>query len=244
MQTIVGCCGFASPAATYIAMQRGDTVVDGLLRALALETSADNVDAMQAILILMADHELSPGTLSARVVASGGGTLHSCIAGALCTSSGVEVGRVYDRVADLLGNSRSAAMLTRRAQRLLQQGLAVPGFTHPLYPKGDPRAVHLLDIARTRRRQSPHSRAVLAFIEEMRANAGLYPRQELAIVLLTNMMGLMAPLPTAIFALARIAGWVAHVIEQRERGSLLRPRARYEPPGYIDSTFKIDPKTR
>ncbi|CAN5577241.1 citrate synthase family protein [soil metagenome] len=250
MQTIVGCCGFAGPAGGYVPMQRGDTVARGLMRALSIDATADNTLAFEAILILMADHELSPGTLSARVVASGGGTLHSCLAAALCTSSGVEVGRVYDRVADLLGKARSASVLSRRANAMLQQGLAVPGFNHPLYPKGDPRAVQLLGIARRRPDQTAESRAVFGFIDEMRATAGLTPRQELAIVLLMRTMGLSAPVPTAVFALARMAGWVAHVLEQRERGTLLRPRARFEHAEAgvqvdahvdVDSTFKIEP---
>jgi citrate synthase len=105
MQTVVACCGFVGPAQTLRPMQRGESVVEGLMHALAMPATAENREALRAVLILMADHELPPGTLSARVVASAGGTLHSCLASALCATSGVDVGRMYERVEDFLGQT-------------------------------------------------------------------------------------------------------------------------------------------
>ena len=227
MQTVVACCGFVGPAHQYQPMRPGDSMVQGLMQALALAPSHDNSEALRTILILMADHELPPGTLSARVVASSGGTLHSCIAAACCATSGVDVGRMYERVESFLGHPSSKTVLMNRARLLHAQGQTVPGFGHPLYPQGDPRATHMLDIARKRTTHNRELRAVFRFIDELAQSHGLLPRQELALVVLTRAMNLPSQAPVILFALGRIAGWVAHVQEQRTAGTLLRPRARF-----------------
>ncbi len=227
MQTVVACCGFVGSANRYRPMLKGESIVEGLMHALSLTPSLENSEALRAILILMADHELPPGTLSARVVASSGGTLHSCLAAAFCATSGFDVGRMYDRVEDFLGQPQSKTVLVNRALKLHAQGQSVPGFDHPLYPRGDPRAAQLLDITRQRTTQSRELRAIFRFIDEMALSTGLQPRQEMAVVILARAMGLPRQAPGALFALGRISGWVAHVQEQRAAGTLLRPRAKF-----------------
>lgn len=231
IQTLVACCGFAGTSGRYRPMRKGQSVIDGLMQALGLPTDDENFEALRAVLILLADHELPPGTLCARVVASAGGTLHSCIASALCATSGIDVGRMYEQVQDFLGKTKSSSVLVNRARRLHALGHTVPGFDHPLYAKGDPRAVQLLDMARRRSRQTPELHAVLRFIDQMQEESSIFPRQELAVVVLTRAMGLPAQVSAALFALARVAGWVAHVQEQRTSGVLLRPRAKFVVPG-------------
>ncbi|MNL54569.1 2-methylcitrate synthase [compost metagenome] len=115
----------------------------------------------------------------------------------------------------------------RRARRLLAQGQNVPGFHHPLYPAGDPRAAQLLDMVRSCRGQTRESRAIFGFLDDMRESAGLHPRQEFAVAVLTRSLELPRQAAPALFALARLAGWVAHVREQRVDGTLLRPRAKF-----------------
>ena len=227
VQAAVACCGLIGPAQAYRPMRQGESIVDGLVQAFGMPASAENREALRAILILMADHELPPGTLGARVVASAGGTLHSCLASALCATSGVEVGRMYERVEAFLGRPQRGGALVQRAERLHAQGRSVPGFDHPLYPQGDPRAAQLLALARERREPGRELRAIFRFLDEIQARAGLRPRQELAVVVLTRAMALPPQAAAALFALGRIAGWVAHVREQRAAGSLLRPRAKF-----------------
>lgn len=230
MQTVVACCGFVGPAQTLRPMQRGESVVEGLMHALVMPATGENREALRAVLILMADHELPPGTLSARVVASAGGTLHSCLASALCATSGVDVGRMYERVEDFLGQTPTRPVLVKRAHKLHAQGQSVPGFDHPLYPKGDPRAAQLLEMVFARKNPSPELRAIARFIDEMRTSAGLLPRQELALVVMARAMGLPRQATAALFVLGRLAGWVAHAQEQRADGTLLRPRAKFVKP--------------
>ncbi|MBV7486054.1 citrate synthase [Bordetella sp. BOR01] len=227
IQALVACCGFVGHGGCYRPMRRGETVVQALMHSLGVAITAENGEALRALLILMADHEFPPGTFSARVVASAGGSLHSCLASALCATSGLEVGRMYERVQDFLGQKRTRATLVRRACRLHAQGHGVPGFHHPLYPAGDPRAAQLLDIARRRGNQARDLKAIFAFIEEMKTTVGLYPRQELALVVLTRAMALPPQAAAALFSLGRLAGWVAHVREQHADGTMLRPRAKF-----------------
>ena len=227
LQTLVSCCGFIGPTQAFQPFRKGQSLVDGLMQSLAMQPTTANREALRAVLILMADHELPPGTLSARVVASTGGTLHSCLASALCATSGVDVGRMYGRVEDFLGHPQGKSVLCRRVNRLHAAGQRIPGFDHPLYPKGDPRATVLLDIARARSNDSRELRAIFGFLDDIRTSTALLPRQELAVVVLCRALGLPRQAAAALFALGRTAGWVAHVQEQRAGGTLLRPRAQF-----------------
>ncbi|UUZ71197.1 hypothetical protein LP415_18955 [Polaromonas sp. P1(28)-8] len=98
IQSLVGCLGFAGPAASFRPMQAEENLVQSVARSLGTEESDENLEAIEAILTLFADHELSPGTLCARVCASGGSALHSCITSALCAIAGLDIGREYLRV--------------------------------------------------------------------------------------------------------------------------------------------------
>jgi len=102
----------------------------------------------------------------------------------------------------------------------------MPGFGHPLYPHGDPRASPLLAHAEA---IAPAGtlrlhRAVI------RAAAGLglgTPNVDFALVSIADALGLSAGSAILIFAVGRTAGWIAHALEQREAGYMLRPRARF-----------------
>lgn len=209
-------------------MHRHATLAHAVLAGLSLAETPGHLDVVNQMLILLADHELAPGTLVARVAASGGATLAHCIASALCASSGSQVAQLYADSDRLLEGARSGNELLRRATRLQQRGALVPGFTHYLYPKGDPRARALFRLAMDRVPMTRELEATLGFVEAMAAEMNLFPRHELAMVALCRALGLPNGLPAALLAIARTAGWVAHVREQRRSHVLLRPRARFE----------------
>ncbi|NML44671.1 helix-turn-helix domain-containing protein [Ramlibacter sp. G-1-2-2] len=227
---LVGCCGLASAAQRFVPPRGGDRIAAGVLRALGGAATDTNVATVSALLALLADHELAPGTLSVRVAASGGATLHGCIAAALCASAGLVVAHRFDEIYDFLERGGERAGWVREAVQRHAQGTPMPGFGHPLYPQGDPRGTMLLAFIREQR-PDPGLLAVCDFIEEVEQVTGQRVRHELPMVALTRAMGLPRPAASAIFLVSRTAGWVAHIQEQRASGQLLRPRARYTPAG-------------
>jgi citrate synthase len=235
IQVLAGCMGYAGPAQRFVPLQPGQSVIQGLLQALGLRASNENAEALEAMLILLADHELSPGTLCARVCASGGSALHSCLASGLCAIGGKDIGRHFLRVDEFLDGAPNLSVLLARAADCQRRGAVVPGFVHPVYPRGDPRARYLLALLQRRPALSPASRALLKFVDEMAFRFDTHPRHELGMVALSRELGLARQAPGALFALARTAGWVAHVHEQRQTGTLLRPRAKFVGVGDADS---------
>ncbi len=226
IQTIVGCLGGLSRRRRYLPVDSEHGVAWSALLALGGKTSVDNCQAMNAMLVLLADHELAPGTFAARVAASSGATLHSCLASALCTHSGVRVGRIYDTVERFLGE-RGTRELLKQVQDDRRLGRSVPGFMHPRYPKGDPRAQCLLELARQRRTVQAPLATLFGLLDGADRSLALQPSAELLVVTLCREMGLAPGSGAAIFALARSVGWVAHVMEQRLSSVLLRPRAKF-----------------
>jgi citrate synthase len=189
-----------------------------------------NVPALDAALVLSADHELNPSSFAARVAASAGADLYACLAAALATLSGPRHGGVPERVEALVEEIGRPERAAEVVERRLRRGDAIPGFGHPLYPGGDPRAAAMLELAQRvggRRRALAN---VQALVGAMRLAGAQPPNYDVGIYAVAAAFGLGAAEATTIFAVGRCAGWVAHVLEQREAGFLLRPRARYVGP--------------
>jgi len=113
------------------------------------------------------------------------------------------------------------------ARTYQDRGGTPPGFNHPIYPRGDPRANYLLELAAARSRRSARLEHLLSFLSEARGSMQLYPRVEMGVLALSIAMRLPPYSSGALFTIARTSGWVAHVLEQRTAGFLLRPRAKY-----------------
>lgn len=217
------------PAARRPRAERAERVAMAAAAALG-SGSAEEAAAIEHALILMADHELNPSTFAARVAASVGADLYACVEAALAVISGPQHGGACDRVEALISEigpaSRAAAAIHERARR----GEGLPAFGHPLYPAGDPRTPPLLALARRLGRRRPRARALLAVVHAM-ADCGLPPPSvEVGLVAVAEALGLPAGSASALFALGRAAGWIAHVLEQRRSAGLVRPRARYVGP--------------
>lgn len=227
MQVLVGCLGYLAEDRRFAGLMPGDSIARAVLRALGGATTDENLQAIEAILVLLADHELAPGSFATRVAASSGASLHGCLVSAMCTHAGVKVGRVYDQVEAFLATGHTCALLLKRLAELQGQGRETPGFTHPFYPKGDPRAACLLRLTAARSHRSPRLQEFLTFVGTAREEFSLFPQVELAVVALCNEMGLPRESGGALFAVARSAGWVAHILEQRLSPVLLRPRAKF-----------------
>lgn len=180
---------------------------------------------VDAALILCADHELNASTFAARVAASTGADLYACLAAALGTLSGPRHGGACDRIEAMLEGPAQGvdAALTAR----LRRGEEVPGFGHRLYPDGDPRAACLLAAARA---LAPRRLAAVDAACRVMERAGHPPPGlDLALVAAARALGLAPGAASGLFALGRAAGWVAHALEQRTQGFMVRPRAAFAP---------------
>jgi citrate synthase len=110
----------------------------------------------------------------------------------------------------------------------LARGERIPGFGHPLYPDGDPRAAALL----SRLGQRSHGHRL---IEAMQAMTGIAPNIDFALLVLEKRLRLPTGAAFALFAVGRTVGWIAHALEQWREGTLIRPRAVYPGSGVTDS---------
>jgi citrate synthase len=178
----------------------------------------DGWDAIRRALVLLADHELNASTFAARVAASTGGSLAAAVLAGLAVLSGPRHGGMAARV-----EAFAEAAGRDGWRRSLRTGTPPPGFGHPLYPDGDPRAEALLAAIET-------PPALLALRRAVEAETGLRANVDFALVALRQALDLPAEAPFALFAVARTAGWLAHAMEQVESGQLIRPRARYTGP--------------
>lgn len=200
------------------------SIASRVARALALPPSASR--AIDTVLVLCADHELNVSTFVARIAASAGASLGGSVAAALATFTGRRHGAACTRVETFLRETPRKHAKRSVTQRLAR-GESIPGFGHPLYPDGDPRAAAMWEAARAHVRDRAaldHALGVAAAVEDV---SGVRASVDFALVGLTRSLGLADGTAITLFALGRSAGWLAHALEQRGQGELLRPRARY-----------------
>jgi citrate synthase len=197
-------------------------VASALCRAWGLSARTAR-HAIEEALILCADHELNVSAFTARAIASAGATPYMAVSGALAALTGHRHGGLTARVAALLDETGEPARLMVERLRL---GESVPGFGHPLYPEGDPRARRLLELCP---KNAIRARC-LAFQQAAERVLGERPVLDFGLVALARSLALPASAPFVLFALGRSAGWVAHCIEQYALAQLIRPRAEYTGP--------------
>jgi citrate synthase len=189
-------------------------------------------ELVRQALVLCADHELNASSFAARCVAATGADLGACVTAGVAALSGTRHCGVTTAIESLWERSL-AARGGSGLDRLVDEGLGggdagaagvpgqfVPGFGHPLYPDGDPRAQALLAQLPRRHR---NERLVAAVFERN----GQHPSIDYALVALRRSLGLPEGHAYLAFALGRTAGWLAHAVEQGRSKVLIRPRAAY-----------------
>ncbi len=177
---------------------------------------------IRRVLVLLADHELNASAFATRVAASTGAPLSAAILAGLSTLIGPRHGRAATVAAAIVAQARQIGAEAAIKDQL-RQGTQFHLFGHPLYREtGDIRASALLEHL-----DLP---ALYRDLERSAADIlGEKPNVDFALAAVTEIYELPPDAPLFLFALARIAGWLAHALEQADSGSLIRPRAEFTP---------------
>ncbi len=226
IRTLAGVFGWLGPRRTHVQVEDGEPVARGLARALGIAADESRLQALNTMLVLVADHELNPATFAARIAASGGADLHACISAALNVHAGTLIGGVPDRVERLFAPGAGTKAVIGAARKSLGSAEKLPGFSHPLYPRGDPRAEMMIEMARGFGRTQP-ARSVLEAMARIKLEFAQLPSVETGLVTLSRAIGAPDGTASGLFAVGRVAGWVAHILEQRLQGFMIRPRAKF-----------------
>ncbi len=191
---------------------------------------------MDVALVLHADHELNASTFAARVIAATLADMHSAITGAIGALKGPLHGGANEEVMHMLfAIDKAGADPVEHVRGMLAEKKKVSGFGHRVYTTEDPRATHLRRMSEQLGRADGNpkwfemSRAIELFIKnekKLNANVDFYSASTY------TTLGISLDLFTPIFAVSRVAGWAAHVLEQLADNRLIRPRADYTGPEY------------
>ncbi len=185
---------------------------------------------MDIALVLHADHELNASTFAARVTAATLADMHSAVTSAVGALKGPLHGGANEAVMNLLLTFPDAETAVARIKQMLAEKKKMPGFGHRVYRTEDPRATHLRRMSETLGREKNElkwfqiSRAIEEYMKaekRLNANVDFYSASTYYV------LGIPTDLYTPIFAVSRIAGWTAHILEQLHNNRLIRPRAEY-----------------
>ena len=187
-------------------------------------------EAIRAALVLCADHELNASAFTARCTAAAGSTLYACVIAGLAALQGSRHGGISRRTENLLREFSTSPDPAEAVRQRLRDQEPMPGFSHWLYPDGDPRAKMLMRYLADHRPETDAFTRVSKVIDTMKSAAGIKPNVDLALAAVGATYDLPPGAALSLFALGRTAGLVAHAIEQQHRPGLIRPRARYTGP--------------
>lgn len=198
-----------------------------LLSSLSGSSSEEQASLVNTALVLCADHELNAPALSARIAASCGASLYSCLLSALGPFGGTVHGAGPRGAYDLIERSMADRNNIKKwLKDYLRQNESIPGFGTRLYESGDPRAALLISKAQN---ISPEVKEIsqLVQISNYMEELGARPNLDMGLCALSFALGWKPQRASAVFAISRSAGWIAHAVEQGKYGGVIRPRARY-----------------
>ena len=221
-------------AANFLFMLNGE-------RPSELETRA-----LDIALILHADHELNASTFAARVTAATLSDMHSAVVAGVGALKGPLHGGANAEVMKLLlsvGETADDSEVDQIVSDMLEKQIKVPGFGHRVYRTEDPRATHLRQMSKQIGELSGNTRwfemssrieTIMKEQKQIDANVDFYSASTY------YMLGIAIDLFTPLFAVSRISGWTAHILEQYANNRLIRPRAEYTGPAYPQRFVPLD----
>jgi citrate synthase len=210
-------------AANYLYMTTGE------------EPSQEHARAIEQYLISTIDHGFNASTFTARVIASTGADVGSCVLGALGSLSGPLHGGAPSRALDTLDAIGEPADIDAWVREQVLSGARIMGFGHPVYRTEDPRSRMLRSIARSLgggivEFAEQVEKQVEAILAELKPGRELHTNVEFYAGVVMELCGLPRTMFTPTFASSRVVGWCANILEQSQDSKIIRPSARYVGP--------------
>jgi citrate synthase len=228
--------GLGKPFVPQSEVDKGQTIAERFLIRWRGEADPDQAKAIDAYWISAAEHGVNASTFVARIVASTGADCAAALSSAIGALSGPLHGGAPSRVLQMLDEVEQTGDADKWVKDALDRGERLMGFGHRVYRAEDPRARVLRRTAReigSRRFEVAEAleQAALAELQARKPDRVLATNVEFWSAVVLDTAQVPAELFTSMFTCARVAGWSAHILEQKREGRLIRPTAKYVGPG-------------
>lgn len=203
------------------------------------------VEAMNKALVLHADHELNASTFTARVCVATLSDMYSGVTAAIGALKGPLHGGANEQVMAMLSEIGTAENAIPYVKEKLANKERIMGMGHRVYKSGDPRAKHLRDMSKQLTEITGQSKWYNMSVEiedYIKKEKGLPANVDFYSASVYHSIGIEHDLFTPIFAVSRVSGWIAHILEQYANNRLIRPRAEYIGPN-IQTYVELDDRS-
>ncbi|WP_370894562.1 citrate synthase 2 [Janibacter sp. GXQ6167] len=224
--------GQGLPMVSQDRVDEGKTIVERFMIRWREEPDPLHVEAVDAYFITAAEHGMNASTFTSRVIASTGADAAACLSGAVGALSGPLHGGAPSRAKDMIEDVEKMGDATKYVKQVMDRGQRLMGFGHRVYRAYDPRAEVLRDTCK--RLGTPRyevaaelEKAAIAELAERYPDRKMETNVDYWAAVLLDFAEIPSEMFTPLFACARVAGWSAHILEQKKTGRLIRPSSRY-----------------